>query len=99
MPDTIKYPILLDESGEAAYCKNGVDDEGNATCKVYSTYQRNEVAQRWQREDGSVYVTVRLKTKDEAAEVRRKSQEALDKAIEEGMAIRDRIGRVKWKRH
>lgn len=90
---------LLDESLYACYEKNDVDEEGNATSKVYSTYQRNEVAQRWKREDGSIYITVRHKTKSEAETARKREAETLQKAIDEGQAIRDRIGKVKWKKH
>lgn len=87
---------LIHEDMYAAYCKDEVDDEGNKTCKPYSTYQRNEVAQLWEREDGSVYVTVRPKTREESEKVRREVQESIDRATANGEAIRDRIERTKW---
>lgn len=90
---------LIGGTGEATYWKDSVDDESNKTRQVCSTYQRNEIAQFWEREDGSVFVTVRFKTADEATETRMEDKGALDKAIAEGRAIRDRVGRVKWKKH
>lgn len=91
--------VLLDENFHAAYEKLHIDDEGNVTSKVYSTYQRNEVAQRWQRPDGTIYITTRNKTLVESEKLRKKEAESLQKAIDEGRAVRDRIGRVKWRKH
>ena len=87
---------LIGESGEAAYCK-GTDENGE--CKVYSAYQRNEIVSLWENPDGSTFVTVRHKNQSESRAQRKKEAETLRKGLESGEAIRDRIGKVKWKKH
>jgi DNA-directed RNA polymerase subunit L len=59
--------------------------------KVYSLYQRNEAME----EDG----TIRFKTREESRKVREELEEAIQKGIEEGRAIRNRIGAVIWIKH
>lgn len=91
---------LLDKTFDAAYCSGTEKDEdGKTICKVYSTYQRNEVAERYQREDGSIYIVIRHKTQEESAKRRQRAATKLERAIADGVAIRDRIGKVRWIKH
>lgn len=89
---------LLDKTLDGAYCIGGQNND-DGTPKVYSTYQRNEVAERWQRPDGSIYIKIRHKTKEESEKRRERAAKKLKAAIENGDAVRDRIGRVKWIKH
>lgn len=61
----------------------------------YSLYQRTEAMEIYS--DGTT--KIRFKTRYESEFVRKQIKESLDKAIEDGRAIRDRIGRVKWIKH
>lgn len=88
---------LLEKTFDAAYCLGGKKHRNeDGTPKVYSTYQRNEVVERYQRPDGSTYLVVRHKTIEESEKRRIREAKKLRDAIEKGEAVRDRIGRVKW---
>lgn len=77
-------PIIV-ESFYASYIRNG---------KVYSSYQRSEVAQL--RKDGTV--TFRRKTPAEFKKMLEEERRLREKAINNGLAIRDRLGRTIWKK-
>ena len=89
---------LLDKSFDATYCIGGKKNE-DGTDQVFSTFQRNEVAERYQREDGSIYIKIRHKTLEESRKRRERAAKKLENAIDSGEAIRDRLGKIKWKKH
>lgn len=96
----VEDAVFLDETMYACYTKGKeMGEDGKMVEKVYSTFQRNEVAQMWQRKDGSVFVTVRPKTGEESNKMRKEETESLQKALDSGEAARDRIGRIIWKKH
>lgn len=78
---------IIDTSTYAAYEKDGV---------IRSAYQRREHVTLWEEEDGSITTEVRHLTKKELRYLERSAQELLDKAIADGKAVRDRVGRVRW---
>lgn len=77
-------PIIV-ESFFAPYMRGG---------KWYSSYQRSEVAQL--RKDGTV--TVRRKTPAEFNKMLEEERRLRERAINSGLAIRDRLGRTIWKK-
>lgn len=77
-------PIIV-ESFFTPYMRDG---------KCYSSYQRSEVAQL--RKDGTV--TVRRKTPAEFNKMLEEERRLKERAINSGLAIRDRLGRTIWKK-
>ncbi len=78
---------LIGESLEAAYEKNGV---------VYSAFQRRELVQFWENENGEIAVKVRKLTKSEYSSRIKAFKEWQKYAIEEGWLEIDENGRQTW---